>query len=131
MKVKATTVYLDGIPLKVGVLTTSPEKTIGYQHQEVEPRPGHGLLFDFSTDGEDGVHSFHMKNVPFDLELLAFDSAGLFLGSTLMYPQEKGTPTKHHRTPSGTMFAIEVNPIDGFGIWLEPGMSVLTGLTSC
>lgn len=130
MKVKATTVYLDGIPLKVGVLTTSPEKTIGYQHQEVEPKPGHGLLFDFSTDGEDGVHSFHMKNVSFPLELLAFDSAGLFLGSTLMYPQEKGTPTKHHRTPSGTMFAIEVNPTDGFGIWLEPGVSVLTGFPS-
>lgn len=117
-----TTLVLNGRTLRVKVLTSERDKQRGYQFAKVAPQPNQGLLFVFT---EPGAQSFHMKNVPFDLELLAFNGSGIFLGSLMM----SGTSKVDHRSPKSyrthpdTLYVVEVSPEGSWGSSLHPGVS--------
>lgn len=132
MRVPAsTTLILGGRPLRVKVLTSERDKQIGFQFAKVSPPPNKGLMFVFS---EPSVQSFHMKNVPFDLELLAFSKAGIFLGSQIMKAGtgEKGgssynAPNRYisYQTHPDTAYVVEVAPEGAWGSLLKVGVSRL------
>lgn len=124
-----TTLVLNGRTLRVKVLTSERDKQRGYQFAKVAPQPNQGLLFVFT---EPGVQSFHMKNVSFDLELLAFNSSGIFLGSQMMQAGtgEKGGSSyngyrrsKSYQTHPDTLYVVEVSPEGSWGSSLHPGVS--------
>jgi uncharacterized membrane protein (UPF0127 family) len=52
-------------------LMTDKERTKGYQHAENSPSEFEGALFVFE---DELPRTFHMKNVPFDLDLLGFNA---------------------------------------------------------
>lgn len=60
---------LDGVPLKLRVLTTPEEQSEGFMNKP-EPKEGEGLYFKYS---EPRILGFWMKNVPYDLDLVALD----------------------------------------------------------
>ena len=108
------TVVLSGQPLRVKVLTSQADKSRGYQFQKRTPKYNQALLFVF--DSED-TQSFHMRNVCFDLDLLAFDGNGVFLGYVFM---EAGS-RKSYSTDSCCKYVIEAQP--GWGDKLHKGVT--------
>jgi len=118
-------INLGGKVLRVKVLTSEQDKARGYQFKKEIPDFNQGLLFVFNKPG---IHSFHMRNVYFDLDLLSFDAQGRFLGSQTMKATQGPTAdkTRHHRgyeTPSRCMYVIECQP--GWGSSLKTGVTRL------
>lgn len=107
--------YVGNKPLNVRVLTSERDKARGYQFAKTGPDDRHGLLFVFTRMGP---QSFHMRNVGFDLDLLAFDAAGKFIGVVPMSHKS----FKTYKTPP-CMYALEVAP--GWGSHLKKGISRL------
>jgi len=67
---------LGGIPLRLRVLTEPEEQQKGFMF-EPEPDDGFGLFFVYPEPRELG---FWMRNVPFDLDLIALDEDMRVLG---------------------------------------------------
>lgn len=116
---------IGGKTINVKVLTSEEDKTRGYQFQKKVPDFNQGLLFVFNSPRS---HSFHMNHVYFDLELLSFDSRGVFIG---IQPMEAGSGPegktrgayRAYQTPSNTMYVIECQP--GWSSHLKRGVSRL------
>src|SRR5690606_32913257 len=98
--------------------TSERDKQRGYQFAKVSPPPNKGLMFVFA---EPGIQSFHMRNVAFDLELLAFNSSGIYLGGFHMTPGGH----KVYRTHPDTLYVIEVSPEGSWGAFLNRGVSTM------
>lgn len=120
-----TRINLSGKTLHVKVLTSETDKVRGYQFQKKTPRFNQGLLFVFNSPD---VQSFHMRNVWFDLEALAFNERGFFIGyvpmkATAGVDPDTRVSLKAYRTPPGTMYVIECQP--GWGKTLRRGITRL------
>lgn len=112
-------IYCEGsigdLPIKLRALSTPQEWAQGYQFHLIPPVPGEGLLFIFN---EEAPRTFHMKNVDFDLDLLAFDSSGKLLSKIPM----KGNAEISYKTPA-CKFIVEA-PC-GWSSCLKPGGCLL------
>lgn len=107
--------YIGEMPIKLRVLTTPLEHSIGFQYQDTVPTPGEGLLFLFQSEKS---RNFHMKNVNFDLDLLGFDCAGKLICKIPMRSNAKVS----YSTPK-CKFIIEVPK--GWATNLKPGEACL------
>jgi uncharacterized membrane protein (UPF0127 family) len=94
-------------------LSSKEERAEGYQHAEHEPSEDEGLLFIF--DDEKPRH-FHMRNVPFDLDLLGFNSDG-----RLVWVVPMTANNKHNYKTLPCKYAVEVP--SGWGYDLLIGAS--------
>lgn len=116
-------VTIGGKTIRVKVLTSDKDKARGYQFQKEVPGENQGLLFVFNQPSN---HRFHMRNVYFDLDLLAFDAQGRFLSSQFMKAAQgstraKGIAHRHYETPKECMYVIECQP--GWGKHLQRGIT--------
>lgn len=68
-------VLIDKVPVDVLVLSSQTDQAKGFMGTKEPPANGTGLLFVYQ-EPKTGL-SFWMKDVPFDLELLAFDKNGI------------------------------------------------------
>jgi len=123
--VEARSIALSGKTLHVKVLTSEADKTRGYQFQKKTPGFNQGLLFVFN---QPDIQSFHMRNVWFDLEALAFDERGFFIGyvpmkATAGVDPDTKVSLKAYHTPPNTMYVIECQP--GWGTTLKRGITRL------
>jgi len=104
---KTISAEISGKPLNLKVATTPHSQAKGYMGATEEPKDGEGILFVY--DGEQPL-SFWMKDVPFALDIIFFDSNMKYLGHQTM-ASHKGEPD--HEIPqyfSGkpARFAVEV-----------------------
>ena len=68
-------IQIDKVPVEVLVLKTPQDQAKGFMGMKEPPANGTGLLFVYQ-EPKSGL-SFWMKDVAFDLELLAFDKNGI------------------------------------------------------
>ena len=104
---KLITVEVNGKPINVKVATTPKSQEKGYMGAELEPGEDEGILFVY--DREEPL-SFWMKNVPFGLDIIFFDSNMEYIDHQSM-DQFDGSPD--HKLPRYTSkkparFAVEV-----------------------
>jgi hypothetical protein len=104
---KVITAEVAGKPLDLKVASTPRSQDKGYMGATAEPKDGEGILFVY--DGEQPL-SFWMKDVPFALDIIFFDSNMDYLGHETMQPHN-GEPD--HEIPQyfskkPARFAVEV-----------------------
>lgn len=68
---EASEATLGGIPIRIKILRTPEEQAEGFMFKP-EPENGYGLLFVYNGSRP---LSFWMRNVPYDLDLIALDGA--------------------------------------------------------
>jgi len=104
-------ILIAGKPVHVRVLRTEEERSTGYQHCEQAPAIGEGLLFLFQDERQ---RAFHMRNVPFDLDLIGFTKDGEL---ACILPMKSSSPKVYSTPPC--KFIVEVQK--GFGSDLGDG----------
>lgn len=107
---------VDGKPIEIKIgehqfnvkaLTTPRSQAKGYSGEKVEPKDGEGLLFIYDKEGP---LEFWMKEVPFDLDILFFDSNSELVDYQTM-SRHQGEPDKilkRYRSKKPARFAVEV-----------------------
>jgi uncharacterized membrane protein (UPF0127 family) len=75
-------VLIDKVPVDVLVLSSQKDQAQGFMGTKEAPAYGTGLLFVY-PEAKSGL-SFWMKDVGFDLELLAFDKNGILTQVTTL-----------------------------------------------
>lgn len=108
---------MSGVPLKLKVASTQQSQEKGYSGAEREPFENTGMLFIYD---EDQPLSFWMKDVPFKLDIVFFDSNMQYIDHHTMDPghevEEKNLPQYHSKKPA--RFAVELP-----GGWCEKNMT--------
>jgi len=104
---KTITVEVNGKPVKVKVATTPKSQEQGHMGAEVGPGDDEGILFVY--DREEPL-SFWMKNVPFGLDIIFFDSNMEYVGHQTMDPFDGSADHEIPRYSSKkpARFALEV-----------------------
>lgn len=104
---KTITAEIAGKPLQLIVATTPRSQAKGYMGATEEPKDGEGILFVY--DGED-TRSFWMKDVPFSLDIMFFDSNMNYIGHETMAAHDgaddHNIPKYFSKKPA--RFAVEV-----------------------
>lgn len=62
------------MPFRLKILKSEKDRAKGFQYALNPPKDGEGLMFVMPYEGH---HIFHMRNVSFDLDLIAVDSNGV------------------------------------------------------
>lgn len=95
-----TEAVLGDVPIRIKVLRTAEAQAMGFMNQP-EPADGYGLFFVYSAPRP---LSFWMRNVPYDLDLIAFDSS---LRVTKVYTL-KANEEKSVEIEGGGKYALEM-----------------------
>lgn len=75
------TAFINKKPIKLKFLTSAEDRKRGFQFCDKMPEKNEGLFFIFDDNKQ---RNFHMRNVPFDLDLLCFDETGELVYKTKM-----------------------------------------------
>ena len=113
---KQITAVISNVPLKLTVASTPQSQAKGFMHGK-EPGKNEGILFIYD---EDQPLSFWMKNVPFSLDIIFFDSSMNYIDHKTMDPghdvDDHNQPQYHSKEPA--RFAVEVE-----AGWCEKNMT--------
>jgi len=108
---------VSGIPLMLKVAATENSQAKGFSGAESEPSENTGMLFVYD---DDQPLSFWMKEVPFSLDIIFFDSNMDYIDHHTMDPghdvDERDLPQYHSKKPA--RFAVELP-----GGWCEKNLT--------
>lgn len=104
---KTISIKVGSNPLDVKVASTPRSQAQGYMGARVAPNDGEGILFVYD---EPQPLSFWMKNVPFDLDIIFFDSNLKYLGHETMskHGGEEDHSIPRYSSKKPARFAVEV-----------------------
>lgn len=92
--------FIGTVPVRLSALISPADQARGFQHH-TKPNPDEGLVFLYRKVGP---KSFHMRNVPFDVDLICLDTDNQIISITKMQANSNGTYT----TPNNCKNVIEV-----------------------
>lgn len=106
---KKINIEIGGNPIEVDVASTHKSQAKGYMGATLCPKDGEGKLFVYDADLP---LSFWMKDVPFDLDVIFFDSGLNYIGHETMkkYKGQADHELPRYSSKKPARFAVETRP---------------------